>query len=38
MARVPMAPGVHTIEVATWRPAGTAMQEFAGEEGHWREA
>jgi len=30
MARVPMAPGVHALEVATWRPAGTALQEFAG--------
>jgi B9 domain-containing protein 2 len=27
-ARVPPAPGVHTVELATWRPEGTWLQEL----------
>jgi hypothetical protein len=29
-ARIPMEPGIHRIEIVTWRPLGSAFQEFAG--------
>jgi hypothetical protein len=25
-----MEPGIHRIEIVTWRPLGSAFQEFAG--------
>jgi hypothetical protein len=27
--RVPTSPGVHTLEIATWRPEGTWAQELS---------
>jgi hypothetical protein len=29
-ARIPPTPGVHSIEVVTWRPEGTMLQEIGG--------